>query len=961
MVFTFKHGDRPLEGYEIQRGVGQGGFGEVYYAVSDGGREVALKYLRNNPEVELRGIAQCINLKSPHLVSIFDVKQNKDGEYFVIMEYISGPSLRDMLIAEPKGLGTAKAAFFTREIAKGLSYLHDRGIVHRDLKPGNIFYDDGYVKIGDYGLTKFIAVSRHSAQTASVGTVHYMAPEVGSGNYSKPIDIYALGVILYEMLLGRVPYEGSSMAEVLMKHLMQQPEVSGRPAPFPDVIRKALAKDPKDRFQEADEMVRAIFEVEDVQKSMMGFEPASLTLAAGHAAQDIRLSPVPTPMRVGPAVPFATPVPSRSSDFSRRFVERTAGVSETEPRGEAAGGSSRKKSKQPTFPEKIYSPYPIGWVSRLGRLFAACVILIGSAVAMGIWREDVELGVVSGLTIALACVGLGISNRLMRVLGPDHPALVRGMVTLACTSPVAMLLYLFKTAGGHLLRSAAPNICFVLFVPFLLVNWRERIRKGARGQIGFWDAFWPALWAFVAGVVIVNGDADSAFWLALVAGMVSIVLQAFAWALVPNPLSSQEESELQITKDELRVRKGELGIQARRLTPVGEDQHTNVRADIVSGSAQSLGESRCIPGALWVALIALLVISCIEFAIVLILKTPFVFTVILNLILWLGLYRGRRWAYVLTIVLVSLAFVVEFPINPPMALVTLLLNSLVLVPVLMCRDYFWNKAAGSRQPVAGSEPKIEENSIAVSTPVELPQESREQNGDSSHQAPSGFIRSRHPSDEDSAWVQAQVTQALKDERRYRRRRAWSIGLVLLAIFVVWMGVASFPWSRVHLPSRWHIPTVRVGPDSVNVGDTIEVTPQRVRVGDWVNIETARKDKSEEGAKAGDESKSAVKKSSRRKSEPPVDAPPPTAPNGTRKPDAPRLEPAEPKGEESPKEESSPHADAASGPHSVSPDCTAKDRNHFWFSFADTGGTLHLVVDRSSLVIHLILRPFSRNR
>ena len=160
MAFTFKHGDRPLEGYEIQRGVGRGGFGEVYYAISDGGREVALKYLRENPEIELRGISQCINLKSPHLVSIFDVKQNATGEYFVVMEYISGPSLRDMLIAEPDGLGPQKAAFFLREIAKGLTFLHDRGIVHRDLKPGNIFYEDGYVKIGDYGLSKAISASQ---------------------------------------------------------------------------------------------------------------------------------------------------------------------------------------------------------------------------------------------------------------------------------------------------------------------------------------------------------------------------------------------------------------------------------------------------------------------------------------------------------------------------------------------------------------------------------------------------------------------------------------------------------------------------------------------------------------------------------------------------------------------------------------------------------------------------------
>ncbi|MEK7757864.1 MAG: protein kinase, partial [Planctomycetota bacterium] len=139
MAYTFKHGDRPLDEYTIQRAVGRGGFGEVYYAMSDGGREVAIKYLKENPQVELRGVGHCINLKSPHLVSIFDVKKNADGDYFIIMEYCSGPSLRDLLIAEPNGFGVEKAAFFAREIGKGLAYLHERGIVHRDLKPANIF------------------------------------------------------------------------------------------------------------------------------------------------------------------------------------------------------------------------------------------------------------------------------------------------------------------------------------------------------------------------------------------------------------------------------------------------------------------------------------------------------------------------------------------------------------------------------------------------------------------------------------------------------------------------------------------------------------------------------------------------------------------------------------------------------------------------------------------------------
>src|SRR5579862_80462 len=86
--YQYKHGDRPLEGYTIQRGAGRGGFGEVYYAVSDSGREVALKLIHTYEQIELRGISQCMNLKSPHLVTIFDVKYGNDGRPWVIMEFV---------------------------------------------------------------------------------------------------------------------------------------------------------------------------------------------------------------------------------------------------------------------------------------------------------------------------------------------------------------------------------------------------------------------------------------------------------------------------------------------------------------------------------------------------------------------------------------------------------------------------------------------------------------------------------------------------------------------------------------------------------------------------------------------------------------------------------------------------------------------------------------------------------
>src|SRR3954454_22383508 len=284
-TFQYKHGDRPLEGYTIQRAAGRGGFGEVYYAVSDSGREVALNVVTGYEQIELLGISQCMNLKSPHLVTIFDVRYNDQGRPFVIMEYVAGPNLRQLLDESPAGLGTQKAAFFLREMAKGLTFLHECGIVHRDLKPANVFYENGYVKIGDYGLSKAISPTQHSGQTVTVGTVHYMAPEIGAGKYDRSIDIYAMGAVLYELLTGTVPFIGASPSEILMKHLSAEVDMSGIPEPFNTVIRKAMAKNPADRYQSIQEMVEAVFGAEHVRNSMSVFSAEDLSMVAGRVAQ----------------------------------------------------------------------------------------------------------------------------------------------------------------------------------------------------------------------------------------------------------------------------------------------------------------------------------------------------------------------------------------------------------------------------------------------------------------------------------------------------------------------------------------------------------------------------------------------------------------------------------------------------------------------------------------------------
>ena len=255
MKFQYASGSRPLEGYTIKRGIGKGGFGEVYFAASDAGKEVALKHVERNLEIELRGVGQCLNLKHANLIDLHDIRYDEQGEAWVVMEYISGASLKDVIDRNPNGLPKEEVESWFRGIAAGTAYLHDHGIVHRDLKPGNIFEDEGCVKIGDYGLSKFISCSRRSGQTESVGTFHYMAPEIGKGAYGKEIDIYALGIVLYEMLTGRVPFEGESSQEIIMKHLTADPDLSAVAQPYRGMIERALKKDPEKRFKNVAEMV----------------------------------------------------------------------------------------------------------------------------------------------------------------------------------------------------------------------------------------------------------------------------------------------------------------------------------------------------------------------------------------------------------------------------------------------------------------------------------------------------------------------------------------------------------------------------------------------------------------------------------------------------------------------------------------------------------------------------------
>jgi serine/threonine protein kinase len=259
MKFNFRSGQQPLPGYTIKRGIGVGGFGEVYFAVTEGGKEVALKWIRSNFEIEKRGIQQCLNLKHPNLVHLYDVRTDlHHGNHWLVMEYVAGEPLSTILSRHPNGVAPELAAQWFGGLAQAIHCLHEHGIVHRDLKPGNIFLENGLIKVGDYGLCKHIADSQHVGMTRDVGTVHYMAPEISTGNYNRQIDIYAAGILLYEMLTGHVPFEGESAGEILMKHLTAPPDLRRVSKEFVPILEQALAKNPANRYQTIHDMAKQV-------------------------------------------------------------------------------------------------------------------------------------------------------------------------------------------------------------------------------------------------------------------------------------------------------------------------------------------------------------------------------------------------------------------------------------------------------------------------------------------------------------------------------------------------------------------------------------------------------------------------------------------------------------------------------------------------------------------------------
>ena len=254
--------------YTILERVGGGGMADVYRAhdqLLD--RSVAVKVLRsqftNDEEfvTRFRREAQAAaKLSHPNIVNIYDVGKDKDS-YYIVMEYISGETLKDRIIRD-KVLPVETAVQIALEIAEALEHAHQNGLIHCDIKPHNILTTKaGRIKVTDFGIARAVTSATMTQSGTIIGSVHYFSPEQAKGSaIGAKSDIYSLGVVLYEMLTGNVPFQAETPISVALKHLQEEPKPPREynpdlPPLLEALILKAMAKDPAMRFADISEMI----------------------------------------------------------------------------------------------------------------------------------------------------------------------------------------------------------------------------------------------------------------------------------------------------------------------------------------------------------------------------------------------------------------------------------------------------------------------------------------------------------------------------------------------------------------------------------------------------------------------------------------------------------------------------------------------------------------------------------
>ena len=260
-------GQKISDRYQIIKAIGEGGMANVYLAydtILD--RDVAVKVLRGdlaNDEKFVRRFQRedlsASSLTHPNIVEVYDVGEDH-GQYFIVMEYVEGRHLKDLIKKRGK-LTLSEVIDIMLQITDGMSVAHDSYIIHRDIKPQNIMIlENGLVKIMDFGIAMAMNSTQLTQTNSVMGSVHYLPPEQANGKGSTlQSDIYSMGIVMYELLTGKLPYKGDNAVEIALKHLKEplpsiRDELPNIPQSVENIIIKATAKNPKNRYADAREM-----------------------------------------------------------------------------------------------------------------------------------------------------------------------------------------------------------------------------------------------------------------------------------------------------------------------------------------------------------------------------------------------------------------------------------------------------------------------------------------------------------------------------------------------------------------------------------------------------------------------------------------------------------------------------------------------------------------------------------
>lgn len=310
-----------IPGYDIQGEIGEGAMATVYLATQRSlERKVALKVmaaaLAADPsfcERFLREGRTLARLSHPNTVTIHDIG-NVDALYYMAMEYLPNGTLKERIAA---GLTPEQGLVYIRQIASALGYAHAQGLVHRDVKPANIlFRADGTAVLSDFGIAKSLDDRTQFTQAGfAVGTPSYMSPEQARGQeIDGRADLYALGVVLYEILVGKLPYNGNDALSTALAHLTEPlPELPLHHGRYQHILSKLLAKDPNERYPDAAALLIALDNlppvVEEVEATLI--QPLQLPPLESLSSNDLAgLTPVSIeiPQQAPPAKPASEPL-----------------------------------------------------------------------------------------------------------------------------------------------------------------------------------------------------------------------------------------------------------------------------------------------------------------------------------------------------------------------------------------------------------------------------------------------------------------------------------------------------------------------------------------------------------------------------------------------------------------------------------------------------------------------------